>query len=306
MTQHGNLIDRIDVWDELQDYPWRQANLSDDKLIACSPFRDDHQPSFYVWLRGEHKGTFGDSGSYDDYAKGGFYKLLAFLREESISETIDYLREKYGDGVFRKLDDIKIPEITVAPRKARKQIPDMLLDTLEENYDYLEGRGISAETQRLFGIKYDPRHNSVAFPWRYVDGVLGNIKYRNIDEKQFYYAKDGQPVNSMVFGLTLVYDIGARKVAITEAETDAMTLWESGQPAIALGHGSITPKQVELITKSPIEYLVIATDDDPVGNKLAARLYETFKDVMTVTRRKFGGHKDANAWWVASKFEKDS
>ena len=36
----GRSID-VDVKEELMQYEWRRAKFTEDKIIACSPFRDD-------------------------------------------------------------------------------------------------------------------------------------------------------------------------------------------------------------------------------------------------------------------------
>lgn len=51
----------IDIKTELEEFDFRNARWSDDKLIACSPFRQDSTPSFFVTLSGEYSGVRGDS-----------------------------------------------------------------------------------------------------------------------------------------------------------------------------------------------------------------------------------------------------
>ena len=74
----------VDIQSELEVFEWSRPKWSESKLIACSPFRYDHSPSFFVNLDGDYAGTWGDSGAYDDeWSKGGFIKLLSFLRRET-------------------------------------------------------------------------------------------------------------------------------------------------------------------------------------------------------------------------------
>ena len=55
----GRSID-VDVKEELMQYEWRRAKFTEDKIIACSPFRDDNSPSFVVSHSGEFAGVFYD------------------------------------------------------------------------------------------------------------------------------------------------------------------------------------------------------------------------------------------------------
>ena len=86
----------VDIREELDQFEWYSAKWTDDKLIASSPFRDDTAPSFYIDLEGEYAGIFGDSGAYDSYYESGTLpKLLAYLRNESYEDAVDYLLSKY-------------------------------------------------------------------------------------------------------------------------------------------------------------------------------------------------------------------
>ena len=86
----------VDIREELDQFEWYGAKWTDDKLIASSPFRDDTAPSFYIDLEGEYAGVFGDSGAYDSYYESGTLpKLLAYLRNESYEDAVDYLLSKY-------------------------------------------------------------------------------------------------------------------------------------------------------------------------------------------------------------------
>ena len=91
LTAIKQIIDKLDITEMLEDFDWRRARWSEDKLIACSPFRDDHSPSFFVNLTGEYKGAWADSGATGDYAKGGFLRLWAHLNDISEDEALQEL-----------------------------------------------------------------------------------------------------------------------------------------------------------------------------------------------------------------------
>ena len=83
----------IDLEEELSQFSWNRERYLEDKFVACSPFRYDNSPSFFVNLVNlpdkEIAGTWLDSGALQgsDYKSGNFITLLAYLREETEEET---------------------------------------------------------------------------------------------------------------------------------------------------------------------------------------------------------------------------
>lgn len=51
---YGQELD-VDIRQELEVFPWTPPRWSSDKLIAASPFRYDHTPSFVVNLDGDYE-----------------------------------------------------------------------------------------------------------------------------------------------------------------------------------------------------------------------------------------------------------
>jgi hypothetical protein len=289
-------VSLVDVRAEIEKYEWGNATWSDDKLIAASPFRYDNSPSFYVYFTDERAGFFGDSGAFDDeFRRGGIVKLLSFLRNETTEETIEYLEETYGAQELAEGDTIILPTISIKQRRKRVVIPESIVSAYEDEYTYLLGRGIDESTQHKLGIKYNRERNAVALPWRHPNSQLANVKYRKVNSKAFWYESAAHPIRELVYCLDVINRDLAKKAYICEAEIDAASFWAMGFPAIATGSGSISPIQVELIAKSPIEQLVIAVDDDAAGDHLAAQIHGHFHTRMPVSRVKFGGEKDANA-----------
>ena len=79
----GRSID-VDVKEELMQYEWRRAKFTEDKIIACSPFRDDNSPSFVVSHSGEFAGVFYDSAWEDEWWKSGTLPKLLTTKRVSI------------------------------------------------------------------------------------------------------------------------------------------------------------------------------------------------------------------------------
>ncbi|MGM0835998.1 MAG: toprim domain-containing protein [Bacillota bacterium] len=272
----------VDYRSELERFEWTGATWSDDKLIAASPFRYDKSPSFYCYLRdtpSASAGSWGDSGAYDaDHAKGGFIKLLAFLRQEDEESTADYLREVYAPSTAGSELVLRIPQLKV--ERTRQTLDEALIAELPYDTAYLPSRGISANTAKAAGVRANG--NSVAIPWRLPNGKLANVKYRATRGKTFWYAKGGVPIRDLVYGLDAVYAERSTTAVICEAEIDALSLRTIGVMAVAVGGASFSEQKRDLIMRSPIEELIVLTDNDKAGGKLRAEIEQALVGRMCI------------------------
>lgn len=299
-------LENIDYRAELEAYDWSGATWTLDKLIARSPFRaGDSTPSFYVWLDGENAGAFGDSGAeeYSEYKRGGFVKLLAYLREESEADTRGYLGLNYGaesaDNEENGLRPLNLARFrrtaSHAAKKPRITLDMSVLAGLATVCAYLIGRGISSATQRLFSIGFDPARQAVAFPWFHADGSLATVKYRSTRKKAFWYAKGGAGTHDLIYGIHLVYKHRWRAVLLCESETDALASVEAGCNAIAAGGASFNAERRDLIVRSPIECVYIAADNDAAGDKFAQEVIAELSGKVDLYRVRFeDGEKDVS------------
>jgi 5S rRNA maturation endonuclease (ribonuclease M5) len=257
----------IDIRAELEQFNWVRPNWSTAKLIAASPFRYDKTPSFFVNLvpHGDYPaGIWSDSGAYDaEWASGGFIKLLSFLRNETYEETEEYLAYEYGipyDGI----DFVKLNPINLRIQRSRQSLNADILAKFTEDFSYLKNRGISTETQRQMGVLYDREKKAAVIPWNLPNGQLANVKYRKTFGKTFYYEKGGWPIRELVYGI----EKARPTTVICEAEIDALSWQTAGVASIAVGGASFNGWKRDLILRSPIEELIIATDNDKAGGKL--------------------------------------
>jgi 5S rRNA maturation endonuclease (ribonuclease M5) len=281
----------IDVEAELQPFDWVRPRWSTDKLIAASPFRYDRTPSFFVNLTGEMAGVWADSGAYDaEWASGNFVKLLAFLRNETYEEAEEYLLATYSFA--ETSNELVLRPVQLKLERKRQAIKeDVLAGFTAGPCDYLRGRGIADEVQRSAGVLYDEKQRAVVLPWRGMTGKLANIKYRKTYGKTFYYAKGAEPIRNLVYGIGLA----GRTTVLCEAEIDALSWMTAGYPAIAVGGVAFNRKKRDLIIRSPIEELIIATDNDKAGEKLRQEVAEELRGYVRCRQAYVGGDcKDAN------------
>lgn len=285
----------IDIRAELEKYSWTRPRWSSDKLIAASPFRYDRSPSFFVRLEpyGDYPaGTWSDSGAYDDeWKSGGFTKLLSFLRNETYEETEEYLRGEYGWHDASEDGNVKLIPITLRIQRARQSLSTDILAKYSEDYTYLKNRGISERVQRQMGVLYDRESRAAVIPWSLPNGQLANVKYRTVYGKTFWYQKGGRPIRELVYGI----DRAGPTTVICEAEVDAMSWMEAGYAAVAVGGASFNEWKRDVILRSPIEELIIATDNDKAGGKLRREIETAMRGHVRVRQAYVRADcKDAN------------
>ena len=287
----------VDIAEELLPYfNGYKVRWTEDKLVAPSPFREDKSPSFFVNLvhieGKEVAGTWVDSGAYetDYYRSGKLEKLLAYLRNESEEETIQYLCEKYG---YHDYDKLKL-SVDLKVKSGWKPLV-CLSDSFA--YEYLQGRGISKEVIKNAGVM--DLGDKVAFLWYSSNGVIEAIKYRYKNTKAFYYEKGGKRLNEKLYNLQRVYEKPFHLLWITEGETDALTV-ETASPVsvgVALGGASFSDKQRDLLVRTGISNVVIATDNDKQGQSVATVILEKLGGYLNLFTVNLDDCKDINEYF---------
>jgi DNA primase len=283
----------VDIMELLTEYDWHRATWKSDKLIAASPFRDEHHPSFFVNLT---SGAWGDSGAYDEnYASGNIAKLLAFLRNETYEETVEYLVNAYGVRELREGERISLPSLSLRPQQKRIVLDEAFLNPYKYRNPYLANRGISEGVQRFMGVGYSQNEKAITLPWRHPDGSLANVKFRQIVGKTFWYTTGAAPISTIIYGIDKVYSKKLKTVVICEAEIDALSWMTCGVPAIAFGNTAVPKEKLELIRRSPIERIVKVMDNDGPGEKMGRLLDAGLRGYLAVDDVKIPApYKDSN------------
>lgn len=288
----------IDLREELEEYEWQRAKWFDEKLIACSPFRYDSSPSFFVNLENlpdkEIAGTWLDSGAShgEEFRSGNFTQLLSFLRQETEEETVDYLLEKYDLKPYSDLKlkmDLKM-KAPFIPLQAPEWLPDVT---------YLRSRGISLETSYEAEVLTSDNIDKVAFLWKSPSGDIEAIKYRSTTQKTFFYEKGGKRLNELLYGIDFIYRNQCQTVAITEAEIDSLSWRTVGVGAVAVGGSNFSDKQASLLVRSGAKNIILSADNDKVGRELSWKIFKKLEKYFTFWRVVFPPDiKDMNEWIV--------
>lgn len=286
----------FNVMDELEPYLDRFGKyvIRGEKLISQSPFRTDRKPSFALNLETL---CFIDSGATDEYYKGFFTQLLAFLRNETVQDTCEYLISKYGYvSRYADIEGLKL-SINLIPEEENNRI--FTLDELKQYYkyktNYLTNRGISEKCQRAFKICCDKDNKAVGIPWFDIDGNIINVKFRSVNSKSFFHLKGGQLLRNHVYGLHMVRRMKVKEIVIVEAEIDCLYLWSNGIPSVAMGHGALSEGQLKLLRRSGVERIVCGGDSDRVGERFNRQMAEELLGMFDLYSVKIlDGRKDWN------------
>ena len=272
MIKIGKQIVSINIRSELEKYQWIRARWTADKLIASSPFRHDNTPSFFVNLdeNSPYYGCWCDSGAIDnEWRSGNFVKLLSFLRGEDYESTIEYLIATYAlDADVGSIENLTLNVSGFNVKSNRQRLDVKMLDNFRYRHPFFGRRGISERVQRMYRIGYDKRTKAVTIPWFNASSLLDNIKYRKTEDKRFWYAKNAVPVRYCLFGIDHIYRLRSEVAVLCESESDVLSFAEAGITSIGIGGSAFTDEKVEMIQRSPIERLIIGTDNDAVGRKL--------------------------------------
>lgn len=296
LTIRGQTVD-VDIVAELEQFEWIRPRWSSDKLLAASPFRDDRTPSFFVRLEPYDDlpaGVWSDQGAYDEeWTSGNFAKLLAFLRNESYEEAEEYLLDTYGMGAATG-ETLILPQLRLKLSRNRQALKESVLAGYSgEPSEYLLKRGITADVQLQLGVRNGGNH--IVIPWRGTDGRLSAVKHRSVNGKLFWYERGGAPLRDLLWGLDVVFAERAKVAVLAEAEIDAMSWRVAGVPAIANGGVAFNAAKRDLIIRSPIEELIIATDNDKAGEKLRAEVEQELRGYVRVRQAHVLAEvKDAN------------
>jgi hypothetical protein len=142
--------------------------------------------------------------------------------------------------------------------------------------DYLTGRSIPIETARAAGVRFSPEwygRPAVLFPITDRTGALVAVSGRFVDGREDPKTMGAGPKSQGVF-LAMPSALNARCAAICEGPFDALALAAGGVAAVAM----IGVSGPEWLPRSlAFRSVLIATDNDKVGDEAAAKLEPAMK-----------------------------
>lgn len=186
------------------------------------------------------------------------------------------------------------------PTKEKKKVTYVdkeILKAYRFTHPYMFERKLNLETIRKFDVGYDAEHDCITFPNKDPNGNILFIATRNVKNKFFHYPNG---VDKPVYGLYEIYremrhGVQINEVYVCESMLDALYIWSLGKYAIAL-NGTGSSFQYDIIKKSDLRYLILATDNDDAGKRAREKFRKnvTNKLIKEIDYKSYGDCKDVN------------
>lgn len=202
-----------------------------------------------------------------------------------ISDFYDYFDTGKGifGGIYDKVRKNKESKVNTYNNSILQQYPN------HGNLRFLKDN-ISLQSQRFFEIKYDIESQSIVIPIRNQLGQLVGVKARcNYDvpdgEQKYYYLVPCS-MSRVLYGYSQNYQyLQGNTVYIFEAEKSPMQCFSYGiRNAVALGSGSLSSKQAQMIMELNPEKVIFMHDvgfsyENIERNMKSLRNYSRFSEL---------------------------
>ena len=216
--------------------------------------------SLSIRLSGAKAGVWADFASGES---GDLLDLWAATRGLSVSQAMAEAKQYLG---IRDTMPERETKAYKRPNKPQCQAPKAGV------MEWLKGRGLTDKTLADFKIAEQIQGGKTYAVFPYLrDGVLVNVKYRNVAEKKDMRQEGG--AEPCLFGWHLI-DPKCRTVAITEGEIDAMSLHQCGIPALSVNAGAGNHQWLEndWDRLDRFSEILLFLDSDEAGQKGAQEL----------------------------------
>lgn len=182
-----DILEQVDILEYISQYcDFEEKN---GEWWALSPFKDEKTPSFSVNT---------DKQKFYDFSSGAGGNLISFIQRYNNCGFIEALNilKKYANitessgQVIGRLESTKIAKRFKKKSPVEKESKSVILsanymERYEFNTDKLQewvDEGISLETMRRFGVRYDSFSNRIVFPIKNYSGDIINICGRTLDK----------------------------------------------------------------------------------------------------------------------------
>ena len=180
------LLERVDILSYISQYcDFEKRN--DGEYWACSPLTDERTPSFSVNTEKQRFYDFssGTGGNLIHFVEK--YNRCGFLRATEILRQYAGIAEDTAPAV--RLSAVNVAKRFRRSPKHRKEsaasvLPDDVMNRYEFRRDKLrawEQEGISLDTMKRFGVRYDSFSDRIVFPLKDPAGKIINICGRTLD-----------------------------------------------------------------------------------------------------------------------------
>lgn len=247
---------------ELHNGKLRDVALKGDNVLCTCPFHSDgfeDKPGCNIYCGDSDEIEQGKFHCFVCDEAGSLVKFIAACFGKNEEFAKQWLIERYGQTNNDTVYDF--PDWETNPTY-KKELKETVLDKFEDFHPYMDTRHLDRAICQKFQVKYDPKTECLVFPVRDGTGKLLFLTRRSVKSKIFIIDKD---VEKPIYLLDQIIKENIKEAVVVESQINALTLWGWGIPAVALFGCKITPYQLELLNKSPIQHYILALDADKAG-----------------------------------------
>lgn len=237
-------------------------------------------------------------------ATDGLFYCFGCKETHSLPDVISHCLQTNGRSwLLEKFDGSSMEDRKVnfnLPSKEQKKVEYVdkeILKNYRFTHPYMFERKLNLETIRKFDVGYDADNNCITFPNKDAFGNILFIATRNVSNKFFHYPNG---VDKPIYGLYEIYremkhGVEINEVYVCESMLDALAIWSFGKYAIAL-NGTGSNYQYDILKKSSLRYLILATDNDDAGKRAREKFRKnvTNKLIKEIDYNSYGDCKDIN------------
>lgn len=178
--------------------------------------------------------------------------------------------------------------------------------------EYLNGRGISIEIAKQYGIRYDTPSRRVLFPVHGTDGRLLGYQKRLIVPHEYYDEDEGvlRSVPKVLSTKAIPRDRvfmfwermkGSEHAVVTEGPVDALKAHLCGGNIASMGK-AMSRQQIELLRNSGIKRVYLALDPD-AADETSRLVNEFYSDMEVFYMPPAAGYKDLGEMPMEAVYE---
>lgn len=252
---------------------------SDGELWCLSPLSNEKTPSFSVHPDENRWYCFSTGQG------GALPQFIMALKKFNFHQTVEEMKRYAGvqdeiqTGEVKRLQASQIAR-RYSLRQPRRQecvakpLPPDIMDRYEWNPEKFQlwiDEGISLETMREFGVRYDPYSDRIVVPIRDIQGNIVNVHGRTIDpewkekklRKYTFFFSQGSVNTIYGFWENREEIMKSRTILLFEGEKSVMLAKEMSYPnAGALLTSHLSDNQFKILIKLGLRRVVFCLDSD--------------------------------------------
>lgn len=302
------LIKNVDKLQELlETFGFSKFRLRPDQELRFS--RDDHPDS---GMNISIKLIDNDNLWVKDFARNNSSDLISFIITEKSTDfrtVINQIRNIFNlDNYFYKKSKYQLfgglyEHIGVKNENQIKIYDESALDIYEKKYSLRFLRdGISLESQKFWGDRYDRETNRIIIPlyneFHQLVGAKGRLNAEPTEYEPKYLYTIPVASSYILYGMCQNYEyLYGNDIVITESEKSVQQGYTFGvRNIVALSGNNISEKQTQLLLQLNPKRIIMALDE-------GLDLSQTFKNINTI--KTYCPMKNLDIWWWDSRIDID-